>query len=74
MPKRDTKLFEVLIGQIAKDGGVDIVRGKALRVLGHAERFEPVHNGLHRGPPTELSCQTVRMDQGDEKLCDRFLD
>ena len=54
MPKRDTKLFEVLIGQIAKDRGVDIVLGKALRVLGHAERFEPVRNLLHRGPSTAI--------------------
>ena len=51
MPKRDTKLFEVLIGQVAKDGGVDIALGKALRVLGHAERFEPVRNLLHLPPP-----------------------
>jgi hypothetical protein len=48
MPERDTKLFEVLIGQVAKDGGVDVALGKTLRVLGHAERFEPVRNLLHR--------------------------
>ena len=36
MPERDTKLFEVLIGQVAKNGGVDVTLGKALRVLGHA--------------------------------------
>ena len=50
MPERDAKLFEVLIGQVAKDGGIDVALGKALRVLGHAERFEPVRNLLHRGP------------------------
>ena len=50
MPERDTKLFEVLIGQIAKNGGVDVTLGKTLRVLGHAERFEPIRNLLHRGP------------------------
>ena len=54
MPERDTKLFEVLIGQVAKDGGVDVALGKALRVLGHAELFEPIRNLLHRRPPTEL--------------------
>jgi hypothetical protein len=37
MSKRDTKLFKVLIGQIAEDGGVDVILGKALHVLGHAE-------------------------------------
>ena len=50
MPERDTKLFKVLIGQVAKNGDIDVALGKALRVLGHAERFEPVHNLLHRGP------------------------
>ena len=49
MPKRDTKLFEVLIGQIAKDGGVDIALDKALRVR-TAERFQPVRNLRHHGP------------------------
>ena len=53
MSERDTKLFEVLIGQIAKDGGVDVTLGKALRVLGHAELFEPV--GAHA---TELTMRS----------------
>ena len=50
MPERDTKLFEVLIGQVAKDGGVDVALGKALRVLGHAELFEPIRDLLHLRP------------------------
>jgi hypothetical protein len=50
MLKRDTKLFEVLIGQIAKNGGVDIALGKTLRVIGHAEFFEPVCNPIRSGP------------------------
>jgi hypothetical protein len=37
MPKRDAKLFEVLIGQMAEDGNINIVFGKTLNVLGHAE-------------------------------------
>ena len=49
MPERDADLFEVLIGQIAEDRDIDVVLGKALRVLGHAELFEPVRNLLHRG-------------------------
>jgi hypothetical protein len=48
MPERNAKLFEVLIGQVAKNRGVDIALGKTLRVLGHTEFFEPVHNLLHR--------------------------
>ena len=48
MPERDTKLFQVLIGQVAKDGEINVVLGKTLRVLGHAELFEPVRNLLHR--------------------------
>ena len=50
MPERDAKLLEVLIGQMAKDREINVVLGKALRVLGHAERFEPIRNLLHRGP------------------------
>ena len=41
-------LFEVLISQIGKDGKINIVVGKTLRVLGHAELFEPVRDLLHR--------------------------
>ena len=51
MPKRDTEFFEVLIGQVGQDRGVDVVLGKALGVLGHAELFEPVGNLVHRGAP-----------------------
>ena len=51
MPERDTKLFKVLIGQVAKDGGVDVALGKALRVLGHAESFEPIGDLLHGRKP-----------------------
>jgi hypothetical protein len=46
---------------MAKDGKIDIVVGKDLSVLGHAEFFEPVRNLLHaahhrsRRGMTELS-------------------
>ena len=50
MPKEDAKIFEVLISQIAEDRNIDVVLDKALRVLGHAELFEPICNLLHRGP------------------------
>ena len=60
MPERDTKLLEVLIGQVAKDGDINVVLGKALRVLGHAELFEPLRNLLHRGPVAYASGWAVR--------------
>ena len=40
----------MLIGQVGQNRGIDVVLGKALRVLGHAELFEPVRNLLHCGP------------------------
>ena len=39
----------MLISQMAKDGKINIVIGKGLSILGHAELFEPVLNLLHRG-------------------------
>ena len=48
MPEQDAKILEVLIGQVAKDRDINAVLGKTLRVLGHAELFEPVRNLLHR--------------------------
>ena len=45
--------FQVLIGQVGKDREINAVLGKALRVLGHAELFEPVRNLLHCGPSHE---------------------
>ena len=50
MPEQDADVFEILIGQMAKRRDIDPILGKALRVLGHAERFEPVRNLLHRSP------------------------
>ena len=73
MPERDTKLFEVLIGQLAKDGRVDVALGKALRVLGHAERLEPVHNLRHRGPSSRIyRGLTALLDQGDREFSRQF--
>ena len=42
------EVFEVLIGQMAERRDTNAVLSKALRVLGHAELFEPVRNLLHR--------------------------
>jgi hypothetical protein len=40
-------------------GDVDLVVGKALRILGHAEFFEPICNLLHRRPPTDLTLSVL---------------
>ena len=50
MSERDAELLEVLIGQMTEDRNIDVVLGKALRVLGHAELFEPIRNPLHGRP------------------------
>jgi hypothetical protein len=47
MPKRDAKLLKVLIGQMAEDRNINVVLGKALRVLGHAERCQPLLDRKH---------------------------
>jgi hypothetical protein len=50
MAEQDADLLKVLVGQVTKDRDIDSVLSKTLRVLGHAELFEPVRNLLHRGP------------------------
>ena len=47
MAERDTDFFEVLVGQIAQNAGINVILGKALRVLPQAKPFEPVRNLLH---------------------------
>ena len=49
MPERDTDFLQVLIGQIAENAGINVIFGKALRVLPEAKCVEPVRNRLHRG-------------------------
>jgi hypothetical protein len=48
MPERDSDILKVLIGEMAKHRYINLVICKALRVLGHAEIFEPVRYLLHR--------------------------
>jgi hypothetical protein len=48
-PERNAKIFEVLVGQVGENGNINVVLDEPLRVLGHAEPFEPVRNLLHRG-------------------------
>ena len=50
MPDGHAKSIKVLVRQLAENLNIDVVLGKALRVLGHAELFEPVRNLLHCGP------------------------
>ena len=69
MPERDAKLFEIPIGQMTEDGGIDVVLGKAPAVLGHAELFEPVVNPLHRGPSSWIyRGLTELLDLGHRKF------
>ena len=39
MLERDTQVLEMLVGQVGENGDVNVVLGKALGVLGHAECF-----------------------------------
>ena len=48
--KDNADVFQILIGQVAKDRKIDAVFSKASSVPGHAELFEPVGNLLHCGP------------------------
>ena len=49
VPKRNSEIFKVLIGQLRENREINTVFGKAPAVLGHAELLEPVRNVLHRG-------------------------
>jgi hypothetical protein len=53
MPKRDAKLFEVLIGHMGKYQSTNVVFDKTLGVLGQAELFEPIRDLLHSGPHSD---------------------
>ena len=53
--------FQVLIGQVAKDGEINAVFGKALHILGHAEFFEPVSDLPHRDPPRGSSSEVPEL-------------
>jgi hypothetical protein len=57
--RRNTDPFEDLIGQVAQDCEIDIVLSKPLGVLGHARRFEPVGNLLHRAAPADLTLSAL---------------
>ena len=46
MPECNTDFSEVLICEMAENGNVNLVLGKALSVLPETEPFEPVRNLL----------------------------
>ena len=48
MPKRDADLFKIGVGQVRQYRQVDVVLGKALRVLPETELLKPVSDLLHR--------------------------
>jgi hypothetical protein len=49
MPEWNTDVLEILIGEMAQDADVvDPVIGKALGVLGHAERGQPLRDRGHQ--------------------------
>ena len=45
----DAELFQIGVGQLGEHAEIDVVVGKALRILGQAEPFEPAGNLLHGG-------------------------
>jgi hypothetical protein len=49
MPERYSEPLEVLLGQVSENALIDIIFSKALGILGHTERFQPVRYLLHRG-------------------------
>src|SRR5262249_17946931 len=74
--KDNAEVFQVLIGQVRKDGEINAAFGKTLSVLGHAELFELVSNLLHWRPPTDLTQpaldrQTKRSTTRAYLLCHR---
>jgi hypothetical protein len=65
MPKGDAEFFQALICQVRQDRGVDVVLGKALRVLGHAELFEPMRKVLHCAAPGRSGLSTQLCNEQD---------
>src|SRR6516162_5197216 len=53
--RRDTDLFEVLIGQIRQNNKANVILGKALSVLLETELLEPLVGLMHCDPPTNLT-------------------
>jgi hypothetical protein len=67
MPAGLTPASNCLFRRTTQDGKIDIVLGKTLRVLGHAELFEPVRYLLHRWPSRADYRLTGFLDLGDRQ-------
>jgi len=63
--RRDTNLFEILIGQVLKNIEIDIILGKGLSVLPETELFEPVRNWFHRRPSADLALSVLDRHIGE---------
>jgi hypothetical protein len=59
VPEWNTDFPKVLICEMAENGNVNLVLGKALSVLPETEPFEPVRNLLHRRPSTDLTLSVL---------------
>jgi hypothetical protein len=64
--EKDAQRLLVLFGQIGKGREITAIFSISLRVLGHAEFFEPVHNVLHW--PPRLSSVTELLDHSDREF------
>ena len=51
MAEQDTHILEMLLGQVREDRDIYPVLGKALVILGQAERGEPFRNRRHTAIP-----------------------
>ena len=68
--RRNADLFEVLTGEIRQDGKIDVILGKALRVLSETEFLKPVRGLLHRGRLTQLGYPAELLDRVMGSLTD----
>jgi hypothetical protein len=50
MSKQDAELFQILIGQVGKDAGINPVLIEDLGVLAKTERGKPLSDLLHCSP------------------------
>src|SRR5262249_8395954 len=71
--KDNAEVFQVLIGQVRKDGEINAAFSKTLSVLGHAELFEPVSNLLHWRPPTDFALSVLDRQDRKSSTCTNFL-
>jgi hypothetical protein len=70
MTKRgDPKFFQVLVCQMRQDTKVDVILGKALRVLPETELLKPVSDLLHRGSVPDYRTSPARIGEFIPNRC-----